>query len=94
MLATKNIRQVRRFIAAAWIEMIVEARGPKCLVMMSIHIKESHEIRIPPSSAIQSSWSKVLFARRFIHTTLTAKRVTTVAGIDLNSTLVSLYNFI
>ena len=55
MLATKKTRQVRRFIDTAWNEIIVEAFGPKCLVMISIHIKESQDINIPPSRAIQSS---------------------------------------
>ena len=93
MLATKKIRQVSRLMQAACIEIIVEAFGPKCFVIISIHINESHEIRIPPSSAIQSSCRRVLFASRFIHTTLTENNVTTVAGIDLSSILVSLYNF-
>ena len=73
-------------------EMIVDAFGPKCLVIISIHIKESHEIRIPPSSAIQSSCKSVLFASRFIHTTLTANSVTTVAGMALSNILISVYN--
>jgi len=89
MLATKNIRQVRRFIAAARIEILFDARGPKCFVMMSIHIKDNHEIKIPPSSAIQSSCKSVLFASKFIQITLTTNNVTTVAGIDLKSILIS-----
>ena len=35
--------------------MRLEASGPKCFVMMSMHMNDSQEIRIPPSSAIQSS---------------------------------------
>ena len=46
-----KITHVRRLIAAARSEMVFEAFEPKCLVMMSMHINESHEIRIPPSSA-------------------------------------------
>ena len=92
MLATKNIRQVSRFIDAAWIEMIVDALGPKCFVIISMHIKDSQEIKIPPSIAIQSSCTSVLFASRFIETTLITKRVTTVAGTVLRSIFDSLYN--
>ena len=33
----------------------VTVLGPKCFVTISIHIKQSQDIRIPPSSAIQSS---------------------------------------
>jgi hypothetical protein len=85
LLATKKMRQVSRLMAEAWMEIRVEALGPKCLVMMSMHRKDSHEIRMPPSKAIQLSWSRVLLARRFIHTTLMAKSVTTVAGMDLSN---------
>ena len=74
--------------------MIVDAFGPKCLVMISIHKKDNQEIRMPPSSAIQSSCNNVLFASRFIHTTLTANKVTTVAGIDLSSIFVSAYRLL
>ena len=77
-------------MSAAWIEMMVDALGPKCFVTISIHINESQEIRIPPSRAIQSSCTRVLFASRFIHTTLTAKSVTTVAGMERRSILLSL----
>ena len=90
MLATKKTRQVRRLMSAAWTEIIVDALGPKCFVTISIHINESQEIRMPPSRAIQSSWSRVLFASRFMQTTLTAKSVTTVAGIERRSILLSL----
>ena len=75
-------------------EMIVDALGPKCLVIISIHKKDNQEIRMPPSSAIQSSCNSVLFAKRFIHTTLTAKSVTTVAGMDRSSILVSVYKLL
>jgi hypothetical protein len=88
-LAAKKIRQVSTFIPQASTEILLEAFGPKCFVIMSIHINESHEIRIPPSSAIYSSCKRVLFASRFIHITLTTKSVTTVAGMHLRSTAVS-----
>ena len=88
-LATKKIRQVSRFIITASTVMLFDAFGPKCFVMISIHINESQEIRIPPSSAIQSSCKRVLFASRFIHTTLTTKRVTTLAGIERSSIFIS-----
>ena len=90
MLATKKTRQVSRLMSAAWTEIMVDALGPKCFVTISMHMKESQEIRMPPSSAIQSSWRRVLFASRFIHTTLTAKSVTTVAGMERRSILLSL----
>ena len=54
-LATKKIRQVNRLIPAARIDMVLDALGPKCFVIISIHINDSHEIKIPPSNAIQSS---------------------------------------
>ena len=87
MLATKKIRQVSRFIAAASTDMLFDALGPKCFVMISIHIKDSQEISIPPSSAIQSSCRSVLLASRFIQITLTTKSVTTAAGMERKSIL-------
>ena len=53
--------------------------------MMSMHINESQDTSIPASSAMISSLRSVLFARRFIHITLTTKSVTTVAGMLLRS---------
>ena len=47
-------------------EMRLDAFGPKCLVSMSMHINDSHEIKIPPSSAIQGSCNNVLFAKMFM----------------------------
>ena len=85
MLATKKIRQVNRFIATARNEILFDAFGPKCLVIISIHIKDSQEINIPPSKAIQSNCNKVLFASRFIQITLTTNKVTVVAGMDLSN---------
>ena len=92
ILATKKIRQVKRFIMAAKIDILLDAFGPKCLVIMSIHINDSHEIRIPPSSAIQSSCKSVLFASRFIQITLTTNRVTTVAGMHRSKIAVSSFS--
>jgi hypothetical protein len=92
-LATKKIRQVRRLIQAARMDILFEAFGPKCFVIISIHIKESHDMRIPPSMAIQSSCNKVLFAKRFIHMTLTTNNVTTVVGIDRRSIFVISFSF-
>ena len=93
MLAAKKMRQVKRLMIAAWMEIIVEAFGPKCFVMISMHIKDSQEIKMPPSSAIQSSCNNVLLASKFMQTTLTAKSVTTVAGMDRSKIFVSVYNF-
>ena len=59
-------------------------------MIISIHIKDSQEIRIPPSRAIQSSWMRVLFASRFIQMTLTTNNVTTAAGIERSNSLNSL----
>ena len=73
--------------------MSVDAFGPKCFVIISMHIKESQEIRMPPSRAIQSSLRSVLFARRFMQMTLTTNNVTTVVGIALNSNLYSVIFF-
>jgi hypothetical protein len=58
-----------------------------------MHIKDSHEIKIPPSSAIQCVCSNVLFARRFMHITLTTNKVTTVDGMLLNKIEVSSFTF-
>ena len=75
-------------------EMRVEALGPKCFVIISMHIKDSQDMRIPPSRAIHSNCSRVLFASRFMHIMLTTNSVTTVAGMDrrsiLNSVIVDL----
>ena len=90
ILATKKMRQVKRLIPAARMDMRLDALGPKCFVIISIHIKDSQEIRIPPSRAIQSSWMSVLFASRFIQITLTTNNVTTVAGMILEF-LLSVY---
>lgn len=70
--------------------MMFDARGPKCLVTISIHINESQEISIPASSAIKSSCRSVLFARRFMHMTLIEKSETTVEGIDRSNIFVSI----
>jgi hypothetical protein len=83
---------VRRFIAAASTDILFDARGPKCLVIISIHIKESQDMRIPPSKAIKSVCKRVLFAKRFIQMTLTTKSVTTVAGIHRNRSLISAFS--
>ena len=48
-------KHVSKLIKAASIEILLDALGPKCFVIISIHIKESQDISIPPSSAIQSS---------------------------------------
>ena len=85
MLATKKIRQVKRLMPAARTEMLLDAFGPKCLVMTSIHMNDSHEMRIPPSRAIHGSCSSVLLAKRFMQMTLTTNKVTTAAGIDRSS---------
>ena len=53
--AQKTCDKMVKEAEAKCTQMIVDALGPKCLVMISIHINDSHEIRIPPSSAIQSS---------------------------------------
>ena len=92
-LARKKIMQVNKLMTDARMEMMLEAFGPKCFVIMSMHMKESHEIRIPPSSAIQSNWSKVLLASRFMQMTLTTKSVTTVEGMERNKILVSSFSF-
>jgi hypothetical protein len=60
--------------------------------MISMHIKDSQEMRIPPSRAIQGSWRRVLLARRFIQMTETTKSVTTVAGMERRRILVSVYS--
>ena len=60
---------------------LVEAFGPKYLVMISMHMNESQDIRMPPSNAIQSRWSNVLLASRFMQMTLTTNRETTVDGM-------------
>ena len=94
MLATKKMRQVRRLIADAWKEIMVDARGPKCLVMMSMHIKDSQDIKIPPSNAMYSFWTRVLLASKFIEMTLTTKRDTTTDGMLLNSSVVSFFSWL
>jgi len=68
---------------AARTDMRFEALEPKCLVITSIHIKESQDINIPPSKAMKSSCSSVLLAKRFMEITLTTNKVTTVDGILL-----------
>ena len=93
ILAAKKIRQVSKLIPAASKEILLDALGPKCFVMISIHIKDSQDIRIPPSSAIQSSCNKVLLANRFMQITLTTNNVTTMTGIDLNRISVSSFSF-
>jgi hypothetical protein len=45
-------------------------------------MKDSQEMRIPPSRAIQGSCRRVLLAKRFMQMTDTTNRVTTVAGME------------
>ena len=61
--------------------------------IISIHINDSHEISMPPSSAIKSSCRSVLFVSRFIHITLTTNRVTTVVGMLLSKIDVWRFSF-
>ena len=85
MLATKKMMQVSKLISTARIVILLDAFGPKCLVMTSMHIKDNQDIKMPPSRAIQSNCNNVLFANKFIEITLTTNKDTTIAGIDLNS---------
>ena len=74
--------------------MLLEALGPKCFVIISIHIKESQEIKKPASRAIQSSYRSVLLASKFIQITLTTNSVTTVAGMERNSFFSSVFSLL
>ena len=78
----------------ARIAILVDAFGPKCFVMISMHIKDSQDMRIPPSRAIQSVWTSVLLASRFMQITLTTKRETAVAGIHRSSITVSSFSLL
>ena len=51
--AAKNITQASKFTHIANTASFVATLGPKCFVTISIHIKESHETKIPPSIASQ-----------------------------------------
>ena len=73
----------------ASIAILFEALGPKYFVIISIHIKESHDIKIPPSNAIHSFRKRVLFASRFMQITLTTNNDTTVEGMHLKRIAVS-----
>ena len=89
-----SIKHVNKLIKAAKIDILLDALGPKCFVIMSIHIKDSQEIKIPPSKAIQSNITNVLFANRFIQITLTTNNVTTIVGILCNNIFVSSFSFL
>lgn len=80
------------FIEAASSAILLDALGPKYFVMISMHIKESQDIRIPPSTAIQLFCSRVLFASRFIQMTLTTNKETTVDGMHLSKISVSSFS--
>ena len=88
----KKIKEVRRFMPDAMSATLFDALGPKYLVIISIHIKESQEIKTPPSRAIISVCTRVLFARRFIQITLTTNRETTAEGILLKRSTVSFFS--
>ena len=71
-------------------EAAVAARGPKQCVSTSIERKQSHESRMPQSSASHSTpVSMLLFARRFIPTTERTSRVKITGGTLLSSRLSS-----
>ena len=60
--------------------------------MISMHINESQDIRIPPSTAIQLFCRSVLLASRFMHMTLTTNKETTVEGMHLIKISVSFFS--
>ena len=90
----KKIPEIMRFVNIATIDSLVDAFGPKCLVTISIQRNDSHETKIPPSTAKYSRLTIVLFAKRFIVMTEITKRATTIEGSDSRSNRYSKNSFL